>query len=299
MFEAVAHLQPWVLMALILISIIACIRKNWGFASVLLPFATYHIVFTSSFIAFPAKSKTETRQTEFRVLQFNINADNPRFDDLAEAIKQTDADIFVICEANNHVMDRLADAKDRYPFHIEVGRWPNETLFNVSGTALWSKYPFVSKESLVLEKGRIQVCHAIASISGTEVSIYAAHLLAPRSELQTHVRNAGTIELAQLLIKDPHPNALLIGDLNQTVWTHSARTLLKTANMHSVLKGKMFLATWPESLFPFGIAIDHILYRGSMMCRNLYTGDGRGSDHAMLVAEMTITNTDEKSIETP
>lgn len=50
----------------------------------------------------------------------------------------------------------------------------------------------------------------------------------------------------------------------------------------------MFLTTWPSSTYPFGIAIDHMFYRGVLSHRAVNSLPGRGSDHRMLVAEFSI-----------
>ncbi len=291
-FEFVAHLQPWILAGITAMCVIAILKRYWVVSSLLLITTLYHVAFTASYISLHSLFPRDTSKDHglpFRVLQFNINADNGRFDDLATAMEHAEADLMVICEANVHILGRLDHLHSTYPYRIEVARWPNDSILGVSGTILWSKYPFVHSNPLTLKEGNVQACHAVVEIEGQKVSIYAVHLLAPRTEAQIGDRDAGTHELAELLASDPEPNAMIIGDLNQSVWTPAARKLIKTARLQSILKGRMFMSTWPGSIYPFGIAIDHILYRGSMSCIGTGTLDGIGSDHRMLVAEMILT----------
>ncbi len=293
-FEFFAHIQPWVLMIITLSCALALIQKRRIVCVLLLLVCLYHIAFTAPYLSFDFLGTKQIPESQtlrtFRILQFNINADNSRHDDLAVAVERAEPDLMVICEANLHILDRLSHLHSVYPYRIEVGRWPNASLLDASGTVLWSKFPFVESEPLVLEKGKIQICHATLSLGDAfpAISIYAAHLLAPRTKQQIMDRNNGLMELTQLLKADKHPTAMLIGDLNQSVWTPGTRNLMKQAHLSSVLKGRMFLSTWPDSTYPFGVAIDHILFRGNLSCVGTGTLDGMGSDHRMLVAEMSL-----------
>lgn len=289
--EILGHLHPWVLTSTLLLAMIALLRQFWFVGWMLTAMAAYHLVFTLPYLtlgAFQSPAPHQDGNMELRVLQFNINANNPHYDALAHAIEAAEADILVLCEANVHVLDRLSHLHELYPYRIEVARWPRQTILGVSGTVLWSRHPFLSSRSVELAQGNIQMCVALISIAETELSVYALHLLAPRTESQIEQRDQGMQELAQLIADDSQTNILLIGDLNQSIWTPAGRRLLEATRLKSILKGRIFMPTWPSFTYPFGIAIDHILYRGALSCKGVNSLDGNGSDHRMLVADFTL-----------
>jgi len=293
--ESFAHFQPWILLLACLLSILAVFSRLWITSGLLLLVVIYHGILMAPYLSFsdlrsePIDASTASVPTDrIRVLQFNINADNGRSDDLASAVEQLDADIIVICEANVHLLDRLEHLHEKYAYRVEAARWPNTTIHGVSGTVIWSTFPLRASEIIELEKGDVLICKAIANIEQTEVSLYGVHLLAPRTDEQIIQRNEGLEEIAQLIAVDPNKNILLIGDLNQSLWTPNARKFLKATQLKSILKGHMFLSTWPSSTYPFGIAIDHMLYKGNLECLAVASLEGTGSDHRKLVAEFQI-----------
>lgn len=289
--EAFAHLQPWVLTATLAFALIAVLRQHAVLSIALTLMGAYHLSFTHAQLGFDSLSPSPRQveaQPNLRALQFNINADNPHYDAVAEAIGAAEADIIVICEANVHVLGRLEHLHEQYPHRIEAARWPRQSILGVSGTVLWSRFPFIDSQIHELAKGNIQICRATIDFHGTAIGIYAAHLLAPRNATQIDQRDLGMQELGQLIAQDPVPNTLLIGDLNHSIWTPPTRHLLRVTGMRSVLNGRMFLSTWPSATYPFGIAIDHMLFRGTLHDRAVNSLPGHGSDHRMLVAEFSI-----------
>lgn len=289
--EIFAHFQPWVMTLTLALALVAVLRQFAWLALALTTAGIYHLLFMLPYLSFDALQRQQPDSGSLptlRVLQFNINADNAHYDAVAAAIEAADADVMIICEATVHVLDRLEHLHEQYPHRIEAARWPRQSILGVSGTVLWSRFPFSDSETLELAQGNIQICRATAMVHGTSLRVYAAHLLAPRSDTQILQRNQGMHELAQLIASDPVPNTLLIGDLNQSVWAPPTRKLLQSTQMSSILQGHMFLTTWPSSTYPFGIAIDHMFYRGVLSHRAVNSLPGRGSDHRMLVAEFSI-----------
>lgn len=294
-FESFTHFQPWILLLMCLLSIVAIFSRHWISSGLLLLAVIYHSIFMAPYFGFQSfrpsplhSSNTSTAAEKIRVVQFNINADNPRYDELATAVEKLDADIMVICEANVHLLDRLEHLHQKYAYRLEAARWPKTTILGVSGTVIWSTVPLQDSEIIELEKGGVLICRATATIQQTQISLYGVHLLAPRTDEQIIQRNEGLEEIAQLIASDPNENILLVGDLNQSLWTPHARKFLKTTRLKSVLEGRMFLSTWPTSTYPFGIAIDHMLFTGDLECQSVASLEGTGSDHRKLVAEFQI-----------
>ena len=192
--EVFAHFQPWVLTLTLALALLAVLRQFAWLALALTAAGIYHLLFALPYLSFDALQRQQPDSGSLptiRVLQFNINADNPHYDAVAASIEAADADVMIICEATVHVLDRLKHLHNQYPHRIEAARWPRQSILGVSGTVLWSRFPFSDSETLELAQGNIQICRATAEVHGTSLRIYAAHLLAPRSDAQILQRNQG------------------------------------------------------------------------------------------------------------
>jgi endonuclease/exonuclease/phosphatase (EEP) superfamily protein YafD len=81
------------------------------------------------------------------------------------------------------------------------------------------------------------------------------------------------------------------GDFNAT-WGHRAfRRLLDAGLVDAVAaRGRPYQMTWPRDrrFVPPLTRIDHVLTRGPLAVTSIRTGDGRGSDHRPLVADVAL-----------
>jgi endonuclease/exonuclease/phosphatase (EEP) superfamily protein YafD len=84
---------------------------------------------------------------------------------------------------------------------------------------------------------------------------------------------------------------LVSGDFNAT-WGHRAfRRLLDAGLVDAVAaRGRPYQMTWPRDrrFVPPLTRIDHVLTRGPLAVTSIRTGDGRGSDHRPLVADVAL-----------
>ena len=290
-FEVYAHLQPWVVFLLTVFVMISLAGRLWISRTILLIILSYHIYATFPYISFSAAHLSLiTDSPSFRVVQFNINAANSHWQNIRDRVITTHPDILVVCEANNNALLYLRELSDEYPYRIEVGRWLDTALYDVSGTILWSKYPFIVDKPIILKEGRIQGCYAMVDIDGHPTAIYATHLHSPVSDRQISFRDNGLKEITERIQNDSTKNTFLIGDMNQTLWSSVMRKLKKETGFQTVYKGHMFLSSWPSQTYPIGIGIDHIFYRGDMECTKVISGASAGSDHRMLIADFRFKN---------
>jgi endonuclease/exonuclease/phosphatase (EEP) superfamily protein YafD len=283
-FEWFTHTQ-WLLPFPLLAGVLwAWIARCWVLRLALLLLLGYH-----AFWAIPYwkwNTPTSAAEPSLRILIFNCNANNNRYPEMIQQIEAVNPDVLVICEANIHLIDRMKHLHAQYPHRMEVERWPGTHWRVSSGTALWSRFEFKASEVHTLRGAKIQAIHALLKVNGQTVDVFAVHFPSPVNQTQIRQRNAGFQELTELL--DPTNPVLILGDLNHTVTAHTMREFLKANRLRSVFRDRGMRATWPEPLYPFGVAIDHILYRGPMRATKVASLDGMGSDHRMLLAEIQL-----------
>lgn len=288
--DVFSHFQMWLTPALLIGFFFSSSSHHRFIPLWLLVLFVYHLLIIISYLPKPiVSSKPESAETCLTVLQYNMNANNSSYKLIINRIAEISPDILVICEANHHLLDRMTHLHETYPYRISAARWPNQTIIGVSGTILWSKFPFLSNESITLEKAHIQILHAIIQFGESPTQVIAAHLPSPVTSLQTRRRNDGMQEIKNLL-SDKMPT-LVIGDFNNTVWAAGMRKFIRTTHLQSVYRAQGIKATWPSATYPIGLSIDHIFFSKEWTVLKTESLDGCGSDHRMLFSKFTIPKT--------
>lgn len=246
-----------------------------------------HLVILGPFL-FPKETEqgTHNSDTGITVMVYNQHANNTRFDLSVPMIAEALPDILIICEANNHLLDRLTHLHPHYPTRLEAGRWTRSTLFQSSGTILWSRFPASESAIIPLENAHVQIIRACLDTGTNTIEVVAAHPPSPRSfkgwtQQRLVLRDIGS----HLTGKYP---TLLAGDLNTTVHSAVFRALEQSTRLRSTSRQQGLRITWPAFLFPAGIGIDHILTSPDIRCSMLQTFPSAGSDHRPIVATLHL-----------
>jgi len=245
----------------------------------------YHLFTVAPVLPLHSPEPKES-SSRFRVLLFNMNANNTAYPCIIDRIESLQPDLLVVCEANEHLTHRMDHLHDRYSHRLEAGRWPGSTLLGASGTILWSRFPMETAKVHTLDTAKIQILEAIVKIEDNPVQVFAMHSHSPVNFSQTRRRNASLNEVSTLL--NPDLPTLVIGDLNNTLWSASIRRFARENHLTSAFQSTGIEATWPAFLSPFGIAIDHLFHSSEIHCLAVKTHPGCGSDHRMLCSELQI-----------
>ncbi len=81
--------------------------------------------------------------------------------------------------------------------------------------------------------------------------------------------------------------SVIIGDFNATPWSYPMRALLDSEHLRSSQRGFGVQPTWPRSLAPLAIPIDHVVHHSSLVTRERHVGPYLGSDHRPLLVTLT------------
>lgn len=114
-----------------------------------------------------------------------------------------------------------------------------------------------------------------------DVRVVALHTPSPTTPTRARERDR-ELRAAGLWAARVSGDAIVLGDLNATPWSHSFHDLVRTGRLHSSLSGFGLQATWPSALGRFGIPIDHLLYSDGLAVVAREIGPSFGSEHRSL-----------------
>lgn len=225
----------------------------------------------------PAQASVST-DGSIRVLLMNVFTRNRHFDEAATIIENADADVVALLEVDTDWLNALLPRLARYPYHVEQPRTDN------FGIALLSKFPF---EGTVrrLEPDQPPIISAHLAHPSGVIHIVAAHPTPPRTAEGYHLRNRQLESLATLIRTGPQP-ALLLADLNLSMWAPHFRRLLASSGLTDTRRAFGLLPTWPAQFFPLSTPIDHCLATTELTPTSLRSITIPGSDHRGLLLEV-------------
>jgi len=194
------------------------------------------------------------------------------------------ADLLVLSEFTPRWRQKLGDLERIYPHFALRARW------NAWGIAVYSKYPIQAVEDLALGDDVSSHLRVVVQLPGGLAEVYAVHPASPLSPAQARQRNTQLRRLAQrLAAADPALPKIVAGDFNTTPYSPYFRDLLRDAGLRDGGLPFGLAATWPAWLRPAWIPIDHCLFSGPVLVRNVAVGPRTGSDHLPLVCEFELS----------
>lgn len=219
-------------------------------------------------------------EARLRVLTANVLMVHPDPDALLDELVALDADVIALQE----VSPAWADALQR---RAALGPWrwrrviPQEDSF---GIALLARLPAQIEEVDLLG---VTALRATIEVDGRPVEILNVHTLPPRLDDYTERWHAQMDALADMVVEHPAP-IVVLGDLNATRHHPSYRRLLRAGlrDAHAEV-GRGWAWTWPNGVFPLPpLRLDHVLVNAPLRALAVREGEGRGSDHRPVVADL-------------
>jgi endonuclease/exonuclease/phosphatase (EEP) superfamily protein YafD len=235
-------------------------------------------------LAYRPVSTVPTGAIRLRVFDANVFAGNGRLATFAGEVRRARPDIVVLEEASpgdtavlqaHHALDGLA-------FRAGVDR---EDPF---GFSIASRFP-LEEVDVRTSQGLPVLVRATVLVGGRRARLWAVHTAAPvgpGGERWAH-------QLADLRrwLGEEHGPLLVAGDLNAT-WGHAElRDLLRSGRLSdgAAARGSPWAMTWRRGRWlPPLVRIDHILTRGGAEVTAIRTGQGAGSDHRPLIADVAV-----------
>lgn len=214
------------------------------------------------------------RDRSLRIAVHNTGYREGDVEAFTQAIRAADPDLVVLLESEDIAaqLDARLDALAQLPT-------PGPDGPDTAPPVVLARRPW--RTQVVPLAGERPATIVTAEVGGRALDVVAAHPLPPVTEpwAVSHRRSISALADAVLPRGRPHVVAC---DCNTTPWSPSMRRLLATG-----LRGPTVLPTF--GLPVLGIPLDHILLSPDVAAVSRELGAFHGSDHRMIVTEVTVT----------
>jgi endonuclease/exonuclease/phosphatase (EEP) superfamily protein YafD len=209
-----------------------------------------------------------------QLVSFNANYGNRRFEDIADYLAQTDADVIVVTELTPPLEEAL---RRRMPAYAFVGRATRGAF----GIAVMSRLAVEDQQIFDVGRTGMNAIELGVRLDGERVDVLAVHPPPPMGRDLASERDQQFRDIRAWV--DGHPGPVVIaGDLNATRWSYPFRQLLDRTSLRDSQRGFGVQPTWPGLPWPAGIAIDHCLHSSQLATIERRVGEQVGSDHRAL-----------------
>lgn len=265
----------------------ALARRNWRASLAAVPLVLFTLVpSTWSYVDPPDRRSSSSTPT--RLMTANLLVSNDQRSEMAKEIIRVDPHVLVLQEYSIAWHDSLAPALgDELPYSSFDVR---EDSF---GSAIYS-HSHVGEDdtrSLILGSGDTPQTRTVIQIDDEDVAVYNIHLLPPINLDYVREGHRQFDDLVTEIKREELP-VIVVGDLNLTETTPQHATLKKLGLRDAWdVRGRGRGATWPNNSFlrylP-GLRLDHIYVSEDIDVLDVTIGDGHGSDHRPVIAELAM-----------
>ena len=268
------------------VAVLAGVARRWTLAGAAFVVVAAHVAFVApELLAREPQPAIPEGALRFRRFSANVLAGNRDAAGIAGEIRSASPDVVFLQEATPAFVDALerAGVLGGFPHRISV---PRTDPF---AGLVASRWPLVEQEVVEVD-GRPILIRATAATELGPVRLYSVHVVAPHAGGRESWAR-GLDRVAAAVRSDPQP-VLVAGDFNAT-WNNRPFRALLDAGLSdgAAAQGGPLHMTWPNDRRPLPalIRIDHVLTTAGLTVTRLRTGQGGGSDHRPLVAEVART----------
>lgn len=216
---------------------------------------------------------------------FNKYYGNARVNDIAPYLANKNVDVVALQETQPEEAQRIAQQLGfDYVFSSRRFATAAGTV-----TALLSRFPFESAETIELATGHPVVRAVTATPRSGNVVFYSVHLPGPFSRSLYEKRNLVTLSLAEKLQQETLPT-VVGGDFNTTSFSPSLRSFNNAvgATLRPVATENWPACSWYGFGSPLCLRIDHMYVPKNTKLKSFVIAPDLGSDHRALIVTMSL-----------
>lgn len=231
----------------------------------------------------PAGPDPEPDDARLRIVSFNLQAQNERYDEVVGFLAEEEPDIVFLHEASRPWEEAMEGAELGY----QMTRTRDEehifgTLVLTAAEAEVEGFGFTEREPRAVE---VQV----RIPDGPTVSILGIHPLSPTTEQTAGLRDA-QLSFAGAWAANVEGHAVVAGDFNAGPWSHAFRALLDAGDLRDSQRGFGLQPSFPATSTPvIRVAIDHVLVSREVAVVDRRLGPALGSDHFPVVVDLAVS----------
>jgi len=270
---------PYLYLPAWLIAPCAAFARRWRLFAVASALAVFHF----NWVLLPLLPRTPPATTgrTLRVASANLLVVNETPEALADELARFDADIYFLQELSSdwdEQLERLGFWR-RYPFNRRIN---GEDAF---GAAIASRIPVRDLE--VFWSAELPQLRGVLRLDDRDVELVCIHLLPPRTLDYTAYYHKGAEALLDIVRRFGARTFIVAGDFNSTPDSDFAARMRDMSDDAWEAGGHGFGFTWPNGMFQFPpIRLDHVFVSHDLGVLGARVGDGAGSDHRPVIADV-------------
>lgn len=218
---------------------------------------------------------------QFRVASANIYKHNERYDLVERWIRRLQPDVVVLLEAHDIWHRQMQARLPEYPHQVLV-TGPGKV-----GKLIVSRLRFDHLQELPAVGRRSPIPVITFQSQQAPFKLFALHASWPLKKQWADFRNRELAQLSQSARASTVP-FVAVGDFNITPFSRHFQQTLRDGQLTRAAAGRGWLPTWPTFFLPAGIQIDHMLTSAQIGVIDYQVGDGLGSDHRWIMADITV-----------
>lgn len=275
----------WVYLPAYVVVVVALGRRRRALAVVGAVLVAFHLAWV-----IPPLLRRQTipdaarRAPHVRVVTANLRYDNERKAQLAEQLLALDADVLLLQEVTPQWWDVLVahGLVDRYPGRARALRR------DAGGQAILSRRPL--HDVRTIDAGIWPVLTARVTVGGRSLRVVDMHPVPPYTNFQaSRTMNRRILALLRSTLRSGDAT-IAAGDCNATQYNRFVQQVegLGLRSVHEA-RGRPWATTWPNGMHPVPpLRLDHVFYNRSVVGLRVREGDGTGSDHRPVIADLAI-----------
>lgn len=278
-------LSPYWCYTAIFCALCAAIGRRWSLLAASCPLALPALVLFA--LSYVPKNVEPSESKPLKLASVNLLMINNNRQPIIEELRALKADIMVFQEYSKPWHRDLTEAfEEDYIFRVQTVR--NDSF----GAAIYSKKPFLNRQAKIDIGGmKVPTYRLVFEHEGQRFVLYNIHTLPPRKTDYVAEQRLQFLDLKAFFAKETKP-VLVCGDFNWTEHTiyHRAMKELGFVEGHEQV-GVGRGSTWPVlgvTRYLPGIRLDHMYVRGPVRFLRHDRGQGIGSDHRPIFADLVF-----------
>ena len=239
----------------------------------------------TAFASYEVLDSSPNIQNSLTLHTSNVLQKNKKPQFLIDQIKDLDADILLLTEANSGWLEAISPTvKKAYQFKEEV------PLDNTYGMLLYSKLPMFDTQVKYLVSDSIPSIHTKIRLPNQDiVQIYAIHPTPPmpQENPKSSDRDTEMMMVAKMALESEYP-VIVIGDFNDVAWSVTSKLFQRVSRLLDVRKGRGLFNTYNADNILLRWPLDHIFISSDFRLKTIERCDDVNSDHFPLFTELTF-----------
>ena len=219
---------------------------------------------------------------DLRVFSVNLLFCNKNYQEFLALVTKLQPDVLALQEYTPQWHKVLSGELVEYPHRV------TQPLHGGFGIALYSRHAIAAGGLSNLGNGGKPSVDVALSVDDKSIRLINVHPPPPSNSAFYEERNALMADLA--LATGPHDAGatVVVGDFNSTPWSGHFSDMESASGLRSARRGIGIAASWPDSVPPLLIPIDHMLVSNSIDVRSFKSVPVTGSDHRGIAGDLRI-----------